>query len=358
MFSDEEKNELNEKIEELINASSRKAKDILINIIINTMKKLDYSFVELTSMYKGESAVDIIAKRGSRLLALKISPYIDNFDNKKSVELKNLAAFINASPIIIGVRGRRFDQLDDGLVLFRYEIPVVSPETFLNLLIDGLSPIIYCYKGGYYVKINRKILRKARVDHGLSYNSLAQMLGVSRRTVYEYEHSINPSPEIAIKLEDIFNVSLTQGIQIFNLKIETEPFPTNQNFSLSPIKSEVANLLKELGIFSQFWMKKMPFDAYGEHLSKNNTRSGLNILLCVDDGNEKEEEIVKRINITKRISSIAKRRPIMVVEDKDHIASEHVPTFTLDELQEMQRAFQLVKEYMNKYTKLKEALGQ
>ncbi|MHA1303103.1 MAG: helix-turn-helix domain-containing protein [Candidatus Heimdallarchaeaceae archaeon] len=353
MFSEEELKEFNVQLKDLLETSSRNAKKILHDILHKVLLRTNHVFVDLSHMTN--TCFDIIAKKENRLIVIKIEPYIDNFDKNKSLDLKNLASFLNASPIIIGVRGRRFDEIHDGLVLFRYDMPVVSPETFLNLIIDGLPPIIYCNRGGYFVRINRNILRRARIDKNLSYNSLAQKIGVSRRTVYEYEHSINPPPEIALKLEDVLDVSLAQGIPILELKLSYEETRSFSTSSLSPLKEEIAQLLAELGIFTQFWIQKMPFDAFGEHQNKEN-RSGLNVLLCVDEGDE--NEIMQRVNLTQRIASLTKRRPVMVVEEEEeHPASKHIPTFTIEELQEMKRAFQLVKEYMKKYASLKESLG-
>ncbi|MHA1200587.1 MAG: helix-turn-helix domain-containing protein, partial [Candidatus Heimdallarchaeaceae archaeon] len=188
-----------------------------------------YGIVQLSQGSK--ACFDIIAKKKDQLIIIKIEPYIDNFSRDNSYELKNIASFLNASPMIIGERGRRFSEIDDGLVLLRYGIPVVSTETFGNLIVHGVPPIVYCSKGGYFVQINRKQLRQARIEKNLSYADLAHLVGasgetsVSRRTIYEYEHSINPPPMTAALLEEILETPITQGIRIFDIDIEREERP-------------------------------------------------------------------------------------------------------------------------------------
>ncbi|GAJ03508.1 unnamed protein product, partial [marine sediment metagenome] len=132
------------------------------------------------------------------------------------------------------------------------------------------------------VQINRKILRQSRLEKNLSYADLAQKVGmeredisVSRRTIYEYEHSINPPPETAAILEDILETQLAEGIRIFDLKIEQEERPNYSMDNLSSMKEDVSQILQDLGFISQFWTKFSPFDAFGEHKSQD-VHSGLN----------------------------------------------------------------------------------
>ena len=81
-------------------------------------------------------------------------------------------------------------------------------------------------------------------------------------------------------------------------------------------------------------------------------KSGLNVLVCVDDSHH--SDVIKRINTTVNIASLAKRRAIMIVdEEQDNQISQKMPTFTLDELQQMQRAFELVKKWAKKQKELK-----
>jgi len=308
-----------------------------------------YSMAQLSQ--ESKACFDIIAKNKDQLIILKIEPYIDNFSRDNSFELKNIASFLNASPMIIGERGRRFSEIQDGLVLLRYGIPVVSTETFSNLIIHGVPPIVYCSKGGYFVQINRKQLREARIEKNLSYADLAHLVGVSRRTIYEYEHSINPPPPTAALLEEVLNTPITQGIKVFNIDIEKEERPSYSIKNLSTFKEEVSEVLEELGFISQFWTRQSPFDAFGEQKNLK-VHSGLNILVCVDESLQKS--IIERASITQNIASLTKRRAILIVDDIDKDLDQNVPTFTVEELNQMKEAFDLVKNWIRKYSDIKE----
>ncbi|MHA1346773.1 MAG: helix-turn-helix domain-containing protein [Candidatus Heimdallarchaeaceae archaeon] len=317
-----------------------------INQILNTA---GYSIVQLSLGSK--ACFDIIAKRKDQLIIIKLSTYIDNFNRDDSYELKSIASFLSASPIIIGESGKRFTELEDGLVLLRYGIPVVGLETFTNLIAQGMPPIVYCSRGRYFVQINRRLLRQSRLEKNLSYADLAQKVGVSRRTIYEYEHSINPPPETAALLEDVLESPLAEGIRIFDLQIEKEERPNYSIDSLSSMKEDVSQILQDLGFLSQFWTKLSPFDAFGEHKSQD-VHSGLNVLVCVDD--EQSKPVINRAALTHSIASLTKRRAIMIVEeDKETALTQAIPTFSIDELQQMKKAFDLVKRWVKKYSDLK-----
>ena len=313
------------------------------------LHKNGYNIAKLS--FGSKACFDIIAKKKDQLIIIKVEPYIDNFNRDNSFELKNIAAFLNASPLIIGERGRRFSELDDGLVLLRYGIPVISSETFAKLISQGVPPIVYCSKGGYFVQINRKLLRQARLEKNLSYADLAHLIGVSRRTVYEYEHSINPTPTTAAKLEEILDSPITQGIKIFNIDIEKETRPEYSIENLSKFKEEISSILEELGFFTQFWTRQSPFDAFGEQKNLD-FHSGMNVLVCVDE--LQQNDVEQRAILTQDIASLTKRRAVMIVEDADSPLYQNIPTFTVDELNQMKKAFDLVKNWVEKYSNIKE----
>ncbi len=99
MFSEDDIKQFNENLKELMDSSSRQAKDILRNILLKVFTKLSYSFVDLTET--PNTCFDIIAKKENKLTIIKIEPYIDNFLKIQAQELKNLSAFLQASPVTV-----------------------------------------------------------------------------------------------------------------------------------------------------------------------------------------------------------------------------------------------------------------
>ena len=334
----------------------QKSEETILNEVESILRNSGYSIAQLSQGSK--ACFDIIAKKRDQLIILKIQPYIDTFSRENSFELKNIASFLNASPMIIGERGRRFSEIGDGLVLLRYGIPVVGIETFSKLIVRGVPPVVYCSKGGYFVQINRKNLRQARIEKNLSYSDLAQIVGesigtrVSKRTIYEYEHSINPPPKTAVLLEELLDSPIIEGIKVFDIDIEREDIPDYSVENRSSFKTEISDILSDLGFISQFWTKQSPFDAFSEQRNLD-MHSGLNVLVCVDESQQKH--LLERASITQDIATLTKRRAIMIVDDADVEPSQQVPTFTVDELNQMKKAFDLVKNWVKKYSDLKES---
>ena len=52
-------------------------------------------------------------------------------------------------------------------------------------------------------------LQKARKEAGMSLEEVSSIVGVTKQTVYKYEHNlIKPSPEVMIKLKTIYDKDL------------------------------------------------------------------------------------------------------------------------------------------------------
>ena len=84
----------------------QKSKLSILTEVEKILNTSDYGIAQLSRDSK--ACFDIVAKKRDQLIILKIEPYIDNFSRDNSFELKNIASFLNASPMIVGERGRRF----------------------------------------------------------------------------------------------------------------------------------------------------------------------------------------------------------------------------------------------------------
>ncbi|PSP22996.1 transcriptional regulator [Halobacteriales archaeon QH_10_65_19] len=156
---------------------------------------------------------DVAARRGDDVLLLKILGNIDAFDARTGAEMRRLGEYMHATPLVIGLRTRD-EELEPGVVYFRHGVPVFSPDTALDLFVEGVPPLIYAAPGGLYVNINSEVLADAREDRDWSLGQLAQELGVSRRTVSKYEDGMDASVEIAAQLKEIFEEELTSPVSV------------------------------------------------------------------------------------------------------------------------------------------------
>jgi len=158
---------------------------------------------------------DVAARRGEDLVLLKILGNIDAFDGTTGEEMRRLGTYLNATPMVIGLRTRDED-LKPGVVYFRHGVPVLNPDTAMELFVEEVPPLIYAAPGGLYVNIDGDLLADEREDRGWSLGQLASELGVSRRTVSKYEDGMNASIEVAIQLEQMFDQPFSSPVEVMD----------------------------------------------------------------------------------------------------------------------------------------------
>jgi putative transcriptional regulator len=153
---------------------------------------------------------DLVAKKDVFLLLVKLLINIDSLREEQAYELKKLALMLSASPLIIGKKIRKSNDIEDGVVYSRYDIPAISKDTLRNLLINHVPPLIYTHRGGYKVKVNGELLKEKRLEMGMSLNELARRVGVTKRAIYEYERGTSDiSVDTAIRIEECLVDPLT-----------------------------------------------------------------------------------------------------------------------------------------------------
>jgi putative transcriptional regulator len=156
---------------------------------------------------------DVAARRGEELVLLKILGNIDAFDARTGEEMRRVGEHLRATPIVIGLRTRN-EELEPGVVYFRHGVPVLSPDTAMELFVEEVPPLVYAAPGGLYVTIDSDVLADEREKRDWSLGQLANELGVSRRTVSKYEDGMNASIEVAKELEEMFERPLTSPIEV------------------------------------------------------------------------------------------------------------------------------------------------
>ncbi|GAB3682103.1 transcriptional regulator [Salinarchaeum chitinilyticum] len=170
---------------------------------------------------------DLAARRGEELLLLKVLRNVDAFDADTGEEMRRIGAYLDATSLVIGLRTRD-EPLKPEVVYLRHGVPVLSPDTALDLFVEGVPPLIYAAPGGLYVSIDSDVLADEREERGWSLGQLANELGVSRRTVSKYEDGMDASIEVAAQLEELFGDGLTSSVNVLGGAEEirdTEPTP-------------------------------------------------------------------------------------------------------------------------------------
>lgn len=191
-------------------------------------------------------SVDLAVRlRDGRGALIKVAYDLDDLPRSELSELRALAATLGL-PALVVASAKSGSPLLEGVVYERYGIPSVSPETLDNVL-SGREPVyIRVEKESFTVSIDGETLRRRRMEKNMSLGDLALALGVSRRTVYEYEKgSMEPSIEKAEKLIRMFGEDIARPIDIFT---PAEPARSRRREAYDTSTEEsVARALEEQG---------------------------------------------------------------------------------------------------------------
>lgn len=166
----------------------------------------------------------------------------------------------------------------------------------------------YAAPGGLYVNLDQEKIRRLRQEKNISLGSFAHHVRVSRRTVRMYEDGMSARIDIADRIEDMFEQSVTTPIDLLKpLMVETEHFPSykKEQEHMKELQREVFSLLQNVG-YKIIPMDRCPFEA----LSKEKEKI---LLTCVQEYNKK---LVEKAHVMSSISKIIEKHAV-VFTDKD-----------------------------------------
>lgn len=278
---------------------------------------------------------DIVARKGLNLLLLKMHENIDALKEDTGKELKILSRMLSASPIVIGNRTRK-EIVEESFVYERQGLPAINIETFEHFIAENIFPLILARRGGLYVKIDGEILKRERDKREMSFGDLANRVGVSRRTIYEYERGCMDSTlETALKLEGVLDTPIAVPINFTSWLVEEEEIPEQE--AEDELHEEVRRTLCALGL-KVVLAKKAPFDA----LTADQTDQQKVVITGL--GYVQDKRIEHRIISVEKVSQVAQKYA-MFVTDKSKIKkiSTEVPVIPKEELQSIEEPEELFK---------------
>ncbi|PIN85268.1 MAG: hypothetical protein COV47_03080 [Candidatus Diapherotrites archaeon CG11_big_fil_rev_8_21_14_0_20_37_9] len=223
-------------------------------IIQQTLKALEKNGFTTSNFLQSNACFDIIAKKQEDVLIIKVYENIDSIRKDQAEEIKKLSGLLNANCIIIGDKTKVF-VLEHGAVYFRHEIPVVTPETFDEILL-GRTPAVKNFKGKNIVELDSEKLSELRKDLKLSMAELAEKIGVAAETISRYESGAKTSLETAKKLEMQLNADLVKKVDLFGQN-------NMKKFGDETPNEELLEKLHELGMKMALF-RHSPFKAYGK----------------------------------------------------------------------------------------------
>ena len=251
---------------------------------------------------------DVVAKLDSKVLIVKVLSNVDAFSKENAGEMKTLADALGATPLVVGERSSSGD-LEPGIVYSRFNISIVSNETLADLLLEDSPPCIFAAPGGLYVKLDSELLKKTREGMGMSLGTMAEIAGVSRRTIQMYEAGMGAMIDAALRIEESLGLPIIEPIDPFEFKnAEREKEQREEHM---PVDTFAINQLCNLG-FSVKPVIRSPFEAVS---------SNSKALMLTSYGPD-DEHLAQRALVASDIARIVDRFSILIVErkhDRDNI---------------------------------------
>ncbi len=161
------------------------------------------------------SCFDFAARKDDETVLIKLHSDIDKFSSLDSHELRVIAGRLSAAALVIS--GETHEKpLEDDTVYSRYSVYVVTEKTLKNITCRTSYPLVNAGPGGYFVEVDGGLIAKRRSELGLSIGKLAEMISVSRRTLYGYERCMaKASVSSAYNLAKVLGVPVAKPINVF-----------------------------------------------------------------------------------------------------------------------------------------------
>src|SRR5688572_29502207 len=110
---------------------------------------------------------DMVARRDNRLLVVKILGNADALGDRVARELRILAKFLDAAPLLVAQRSGA-GALEDGVLYNHRGIPVITFGTLREHLVENSGAVAYASPGGLFVNLRQDVLRMVRAQRSLS----------------------------------------------------------------------------------------------------------------------------------------------------------------------------------------------
>jgi putative transcriptional regulator len=206
------------------------------------------------------SCFDFAARKGETVVFIKLQPDIGSLSASDSEELRTISESVLASSILIGEKTRE-KPLEEDTVYSRYGILAVTSKTFESIVARKVSPLIQAGPGGYYVEVQGEAIKRRRQELGLSVGEVAEIVGVSRRTLYGYERGLAKA-SVAVAYNMIYALGIPVGRPV---NVFEKPKARRKCF-LGKAKSVLARnrllqrVFRKLARYNIITVNRAPFD--------------------------------------------------------------------------------------------------
>ena len=243
---------------------------------------------------------DLVARRDDTLLIVKVLQNVDALGKETAHELKVIARTLEGSPLVVGERSGT-GALEDGVIYNRFGVPILARRTLLEFLEEGVPPFLYSAPGGLYVRLDGIALRRLREDRQISLGTLADIAGVSRRTIQMYLEGMSATMDVALRLEEFLKENLVLPVDPFGFLADREsgdaPAPRLEGF-----ERELFQRLQRLG-YAVLPTARSPFDAL----------SSLDETTLLTGVGDAESALDRKAEVVSNISRVVEKDSVMFV---------------------------------------------
>jgi putative transcriptional regulator len=280
------------------------------------------------------SCFDFAARKDDKIVLVKICSDVDAFSRWDARELRLIAGSVSAASLVVGKKTHD-KPLEDDTVYSRYAVYVVSEKTIKNIAFQTGEPLINAGPGGYFVEIDGALVERRRKEMELSIGKLAEMIGVSRRTLYGYERNMaKASVSSAFNLARVLGVPVAKPIDVLS-KTRRQ-----RHCLLVKAKRALAGQALLQKVFRKFafcdisHVQKAPFD-FVMHVPDENCV----IVGGVAANGEKHLDI--RTEEILSVSRVVRAHPVLITEKREP-CSQDMLCFCADELSVMRSPEDLI----------------
>ncbi len=273
---------------------------------------------------------DLVARRDRDLLMLKVLSNVDALSDVIAAEMKLLCKFLDARPILVGVRAGT-GNLETGVVYARHDIPIVTPDTLEQFVLHDDAPMVFAAPGGFYVNLDAAALRAARERLSVSLGVMAQIAGVSRRAIQMYEEGMSASIDSAMRLEEFLQSEIIRPLDPFNSYDPAKfapPAPTAAGSD--PMEVLVRRMLEGLG-YEVRSTRRSPFNALSTEPGAKDAKSKTYLTGVGEDS----PQLRRRARVVTSVSRVTERPGFFVVERTTRTTIEGMPVVTRAELRKL-----------------------
>jgi putative transcriptional regulator len=244
---------------------------------------------------------DLVARRDDNLLIVKVLQNVDALSKETAHELKVIARTLEGSPLVVGERSGT-GSLEDGVIYSRFGVPILCRSTLIEFLEEGVPPFLYSAPGGLYVRLDTNALRRLRDERQVSLGTLADVAGVSRRTIQMYLEGMSATMEVALRLEEFMSEPLVLPVDPFGFVDDLVTGGAGTAPRLEGFERELFTRLERLG-YDVLRTARSPFDALSKHESTT---------LLTGVG-EADSSLERKADVVSNISRVVEKDSVMFV---------------------------------------------